>query len=51
MYGVTTQKACPIRKHELLAAFGFEENQVAQLLEEDAEWTETLLQPNDSIDI
>ena len=30
--GITTQKASPIRKHRLLAAFGFETHQVTQLV-------------------
>ena len=35
--GIMTQKACPIRKHKLLAVLGFEEKQVAQLPRDETE--------------
>ncbi len=40
--GITTQKARPIRNHELLKAYGFEQEQVTELSgEEDTQWDAT----------
>jgi hypothetical protein len=40
--GITNQKARPIRKHELLAAYEYEPNQIALLLGDDTEWNATV---------
>ena len=36
--GITTQKARPIRQHELLKAYGFEEAQIKEVTGKDTEW-------------
>ena len=41
MDGITTQKARPIRKHELLKAYGFEPAQITELAGEDTKWDDT----------
>jgi hypothetical protein len=39
--GITTQKARPRRKHELLKAYGFEQAQITELTREDTQWHDT----------
>ena len=40
--GITTQKARPIRKHELLKAYGIESKQGTKIIGTDTEWRDTL---------
>jgi hypothetical protein len=39
--GIAAQKARPMRKHKLLAAFGFKQSHITQVLGKDTEWTPT----------
>jgi hypothetical protein len=40
-YGVTSQKARPIRPHETLKAYGFEQDQIKELTGQDTDWKQT----------
>ena len=39
--GITSQKARPIRPHEILKAYGFEDKQIKELTGRDTEWNQT----------
>ena len=46
--GITSRKARPIRNHELLAAFGFDNNGVTRLLGDDTDWRDTFARLSDT---